>query len=358
MKAQKYIPMILVGTFPPPVHGMAAINHAIFTRLIREGWVVEKINTSPQNVGKSIFSIILRLKIFFSIWMGLLSDKDFPKKLVYIALSGGLGQIYDIITVSLCRLLGAKLVLHHHSVSYLDKKRLITSFLFQIAGRNTTHIVLCESMKINLQKKYEELHVLVLSNIALLHSIDIYNDRSKVQTIGYLSNITIEKGGWDIIRLADAVQNKGLPIKFRIAGPCQDNTLRKALQKASKQGSLEWIGPVYGEQKSYYLNSIDLFLFPTRYKNEAEPLVVWESLMYGVPVIAYDRGCISIQIGQAGEIIRQDVDFVEETMKILIFWINNPSVYRAYVKEAAERFEIATKKAKGQWEQLENYLKN
>jgi|CXWL01.1.fsa_nt_gi glycosyltransferase involved in cell wall biosynthesis len=358
MKSQRYMPVILVGTFPPPVHGMATMNQAIFERLVREGWVVEKINTSPQDVDKIIFSIILRLKIFFSIWIGLLFDKDFSKKLVYIALSGGLGQIYDIITALLCRLMGAKLVLHHHSVSYLDKKRLITSFLFQIAGRSTIHIVLCESMKINLQKKYEELQVLVLSNIALLHPVDIYKDRDKVQIIGYLSNITREKGGWDIIRLAEAVQSKGLPIKFRIAGTCQDDTLRKALQKASKQGSLEWIGPVYDEQKSRYLNSIDLFLFPTHYKNEAEPLVVWESLMFGVPVIAYDRGCISAQVDQAGEIIPQDVDFVEKTMKVLIFWINNPSVYCAYVKEATERFEIARKKAEGQWERLGNILKN
>jgi glycosyltransferase involved in cell wall biosynthesis len=38
---------------------------------------------------------------------------------------------------------------------------------------------------------------------------------------------------------------------------------------------------------------LDIFLFPTRYVNEAEPLVIYEAMRRGVHVIACDRGSIA-----------------------------------------------------------------
>ena len=342
---------IMIGTFPPPVHGMATINQAIFERLVSAGWDVERLDTSPQKSGNPSLHRLSRLMTFLPVWKYLLGS-NLPNGRVYMALSGGWGQIYDIVTVLLCRIKGMKCVLHHHSVAYLVKKRIITSLLFQLAGRQAIHVALCKNMKKDLQQKYDCKRVVVLSNIALLCPEDLQTRRRKIQTIGYLSNITKEKGGWDLVNLASKIRERDWPIKFKIAGPCQDDRLRKALQGAHEAGDLEWFGPIYGSDKTRFLDSIDVFLFPTQYENEAEPLVVWEALLSGVPVIAYDRGCISGQVGEAGKIIPQDIDFIEAAMKLVGSWMTQPEMYGYCVEAAPKKIMAARRSAGEQWKEF------
>jgi glycosyltransferase involved in cell wall biosynthesis len=58
-------------------------------------------------------------------------------------------------------------------------------------------------------------------------------------------------------------------------------------------GDVEYVGPVYGGQKERFYRQLDVFLFPTNYANEAEPLVIYEAMRQGVHVIACDRGAIA-----------------------------------------------------------------
>ncbi len=338
--------IIIVGTFPPPVHGMAIINQAIFEHLILDGWDVEKINTSPQSLSTQILPRMTRIGKYFSTWSYLLNN-NLKNSQACLALSGGWGQIYDVITVLLCRIKGAKCVLHHHSVAYLDKKRFITALLFRAAGRDAVHIALCEGMRKRLEKQYGCRQVALLSNITLsFHDIPA-KERDKIRTIGYLSNVTKEKGGWDVIRLANKIYEKGWPIKYRVAGPCQDIKLNQALRDAQERGVLEWVGPVFDDEKRNFLRSLDVFIFPSQ--NEAEPLVVWEALLSEIPVIAYDRGCVSAQVGEAGKIIPAEDDFSEAAVKLLEAWIAEPKVYQQCVRSANEKREIVVELAEKQW---------
>ena len=70
------------------------------------------------------------------------------------------------------------------------------------------------------------------------------------------------------------------------------------------------LGPVHGAAKARFFAMIDVFVFPTRYAHEADPLVVWEALAAGRPVIAYARGCIREQVGDAGLLIEVHQSFV------------------------------------------------
>jgi glycosyltransferase involved in cell wall biosynthesis len=238
----------------------------------------------------------------------------------------------------------------------LDNKRFISQLLFQIAGKNALHVVLCKNMKNNLINKYACKHVITLSNIVLLHSVNSTSNRKKIRAIGYLSNITEEKGARDVIKLAEAIREHGLPIKFKVAGPCQDVQLKKALLDAHEKGIIDWLGPVYDEKKEDFWNSIDIFVFPTRYKNEAEPLVVWEAILAGIPVIAMDRGCISEQIGQAGSFLPSDADFVQFTLEQLADWNDNPENYLHLLNEIRQKQINIQTRADEQWKEFISYL--
>ena len=55
---------------------------------------------------------------------------------------------------------------------------------------------------------------------------------------------------------------------------------------------LTYVGPVYGEAKTAFYQSLDVFLFPTRFAQEAAPNVLFEAAAAGVPSLCTDRGCI------------------------------------------------------------------
>ncbi|MBI5944634.1 MAG: glycosyltransferase family 4 protein [Chloroflexi bacterium] len=348
--------IFMVGTFPPPVNGMAVITQAFFECLQADEFDVKKIDTSPIDSSRSILSRISRLRPFLSFWIQLLKN-NLSDAVVYISLSDGWGQLYDLITCILCRMMRQRLVLHHHNMNYLENKRTLSALLFQAAGVDTIHIALCMKMKNKLQDLYGCKSVSLLSNFGFLHPVLQRRNRDALRTIGYISNITREKGGWQMIRLAEKLHENGWDIKCRIAGPCHDRELVAALTKAHAEGVLEWLGPVYGPEKSVFWNSLDVIIFPTEYVNEAEPLVIWEALLAGVPVIAYDRGCISGQVCDAGKIIPRSARFVESAQKEIKSWAADSDVYRRHVRNATKRSESAGRMAEDQWRQFTANLK-
>jgi glycosyltransferase involved in cell wall biosynthesis len=114
--------------------------------------------------------------------------------------------------------------------------------------------------------------------------------------LGFLSNITEDKGIFTFFSAVRELELQGHAVKGLIAGPVDsaiEGRFREALQT---HASVRHVGPVYGADKKRFLDSIDLLLFPTQYVNEAEPVTIWEAMASGVPVAACCRGCIPSMI--------------------------------------------------------------
>lgn len=350
--------IIMFGAFPPPVHGMAAVNQAMLERLAAEGWAVEKLNTAPRTLERSLWARLSRIPMILRAWRQLV-NKERPaedKNVVYMALSGGWGKMYDLVTITICRMLHMSCVLHHHSFAYLEQKKQFTSWLIKMAGEDATHVVLCNRMRQYLKTQYGCKKVIVLSNVSLLN-IDVHKqERQSLYTVGFLSNITREKGGWDVISLARSIKALGWPLRVVVAGPCYEQTLANELRKAQMEGALKWCGPVYAANKKQFWRKVDALVFPTTYVNEAEPLVVWEALAEGVPVIAYDRGCISNQVDEAGQMISSNKDFLTAALGIIGKWQKSPEFYCQYTRLAQQQYKEARKTAEQQWIQFVNVL--
>jgi len=354
--ASKFYDVLMVGGFPPPVHGMSAITDVIYRRLLREGVRVRKMDVSPISLSSSFFIKMARIWPFMKAWLGILSiartDGELGYAKVYVALSGGWGMLFDLITITICRLKGVGCVLHHHSFSYFYKKSVLADVLFRVGGKGRlSHVVLCEEMSDAMKMLYPGSgDVIVLSNASLIHLEDMEaSSRSKISTVGYLSNITSEKGGDIFINLAYASKKHGLPLRFIMAGPCTDEGLRSKINGAVAAGFLEWCGPVYGEKKADFWRQADVFVFPTKYRNEAEPLVLWEAFSWGTPVISFRRGCIATQMGdKGGVLLSKKDDFVNVSLAVLIDWLN-PDNYSAASKSALDRYIEAQTKSQESW---------
>jgi len=352
----------MVGTFPPPVHGMAAVNQVVHERLKASGWAIHKLDTAPRSLDRSILSHLGRSIKIVRVWLSIFNfylKKENQKIVTYLALSGGWGQIYDLITVLLCKIMGARVVIHHHSFAYLDSNSKVSRLIFNVAGVHSRHVVLCNRMQEILKNRYRVKNVHILSNVVMFPVEQNTKERSALRTVGYLSNITREKGGDVVIDLAYAIIRLSLPLKVVIAGPCRDKELIAKLEKAEKEDVLLWIGPVYGVDKIQFWNEADIFIFPTQYVNEAEPLVLWEAAAAGIPAIAYSRGCIEEQVAETGGIavpIRDN--FIEAVLPVLDSWSQNLELYKSRAALARRHFSEIGKQLEASWEEFEQILSN
>ena len=164
----------VIGVQPPPVHGMAVVNAHVARQFAQASdnasTNIVIIDLAPGTLSRSR---VRRLGRIAKVMKGLMNAARTRSswKTVYMSVSGGYGQIYEILFVLLGRCLGARLFLHHHSFAYLDSPFWITRMLTSLAGKNASHIVLCQKMGKMLSSVYPpaaQIHV--LSNISLIDS--------------------------------------------------------------------------------------------------------------------------------------------------------------------------------------------
>jgi glycosyltransferase involved in cell wall biosynthesis len=177
-----------------------------------------------------------------------------------------------------------------------------------------SHIVLCDVMARKLAAVYgvPAERISVLSNAAFLDegkprplsSVRDYKQGSL--TLGFISNITLEKGIVEFFDVITRLVQHGHPVKGLVAGPVDPRVQKMFSSMLVNQPAVEYLGAVYGEKKDDFFKSIDLLLFPT--KNDAEPLTILEALRSGIPVIATGRGCIQSLVPQQAGIVFSEVE--------------------------------------------------
>jgi glycosyltransferase involved in cell wall biosynthesis len=277
--------IFVVGPLGPPIHGFSEITNRFLKELKAKAVVIEFDTASASLV--VLVSVLIRF--YFE------ALKARPKS-VYLALSGGSKQWLELFYFIYCRLSKTRLIVHHHSFAYINRAHISAYLCFVIGGGLVTHIVLCKRMGELLRERYryQADNICVISNSAFLDaSPPGVSIARKDITIGFLSNITKEKGILDVLRAC----RKG-DFRALIAGPVSPDFAEEFGRELRCTQRAEYVGPVYGLAKAQFYSSIDFFFFPTQYKNEAEPVVVLDALAAGVPVVAYSAGCIECIIDE------------------------------------------------------------
>ena len=162
--------------------------------------------------------------------------------------------------------------------------------------------------------------------------IDDFSEAKKLEdlsfkrtvTIGTVSNINPIKNLEDFIEVAAILNNeKSIKFKFVIYGPIfpsQKDYYNKLQKKIIDLdiGNLSFFGPV--DNSSLALNEIDIFLFTSKF--ESSPMVVWEAMMGGVPIVSYKVGDIPrfVNHKRNGMLADKfDQQMLIESIKCLIF---------------------------------------
>ncbi len=345
--------ILVIGPIPPPVHGFSQATMEIASLFETAGYAVACIDLKPVRGPKGILSSLkVRLRQMAEVVVKARRGADF-----YLALSGGPRQVVDLVFLLLGRLCGAKMYIHHHSFSYLSRTSRLASLCFRVCGPSATHLVLCGAMETALSRRYGVVrNTEIFSNSALLGGGGPFRQRTEIKTLGFLGALTLDKGIVEFLQVAAELAPGNSDLRFRVAGPCNDERILTRVKDACQRYcNLEYVGPVYGEAKTEYLETLDVLLFPSTYRNEAEPFVIWEAQASGIPVIAPDRGCMGEILrpeAQHAVVVPLDQCFVEMTVKTIKSWLSDSKAFAQRSTEVNHRFRNAAIAAQRRFEQV------
>ncbi len=237
----------------------------------------------------------------------------------------------DWIVMALCRPFFRSLVLHWHAVglgAWLETnarpwERWLTH---RLLGRASLSIVLSESARPDAAKLQPRRIAVVTNGIAdpcphdaesLLPTRSQRRDRrarllaggsdagglpstaeavvgdARVARVLFMAHCTRDKGLFDAVeavRLARAKlaeRNSPLTIELTIAGKFLTQAEHDEFDPllATHHSWLRYAGFVSGEAKTALLRSADVFLFPTYYANEGQPVGLIEAMAFGLPIV-------------------------------------------------------------------------
>lgn len=342
---------ILAVDLPPPLGGLSSVNLSV-ANMVRERADIEVIDMigpgSSGNKAVSLRKCINYFKLSVSLFLGFRKARR-----VYFVANSGLGIWLNILLASTCRIKGVPLILHHHTFAYIHNRTLGMSLLTKIMGRSVKHVFLCGCMAEKFLSMYSTNgdYLVAINPVKLTQngSSPSLTDKSQV-VLGHLSNLTVAKGVHTVLETALKLKQLGLSVKLLLAGPARTEVEKQliAQYQISLGDSLEYIGPVYNETKDQFFSQVDIFLFPTEYPNEAQPLVLFEAMSAGALVVATPLGCISEQLKDVGvlstvqdftEVVRQRVEDLIQKPSVRSEWSNRSrQMAQQYSSDSEEAF--------------------
>ena len=319
-------PIVIIGALPPPLSGYSLITGKIL-EVARGYRKVIVFDISPGRSKRGLAYHFTRIARVFLAMLRLFPARLDRARELYIATESRIGLVYTIALSLVARGLGYRIFLHHHVFRYISQRNRLMALLVSLTRTRATHIFLCTCMEEGFKALYgESLSALRLSNAAFIDPPKNYvsplvPDGAPLK-VGLLSNLTREKGLYEFLAMAKRTAADGLALRFLLAGPLQSQADAEAIREAQLNlpDTFEYRGPVYGAEKEKFYRDIEVFVLPSTYENEAQPLVLFEALSYGCPVLAYDRGCMKEQIGLCGAVIAAQQDFVEAALPMLEAW--------------------------------------
>lgn len=328
--------VLFILHLPPPVHGAAMVGRFIQqSDIINESFYTNYINLSTSSkvteVGKGgIRKLISTLKITVKVLTALLKvDYD----LCYMTLSTkGYGYYKDFIIVAVLKIFGKKIIYHFHNKGVSARQHQpLDNLLYKITFKATKSILLSSLLYKDIAKYVERNNVFVCANgipeIENKFTVEkSFNSTNKSCQLLFLSNMVIEKGVLVLLEACKLLKEKNINFQCHFVGDWSNVTERMFDQLVLKYNLSNYIfahGKKYNEEKLYFYNTADIFVFPTFYHNECFPLVLLEAMQFNLPVVSTNEGGIAdiISDGVTGFIVPKNNAL--ELAKKLQLLINN-----------------------------------
>ncbi|MFT5852183.1 MAG: glycosyltransferase involved in cell wall biosynthesis [Colwellia sp.] len=224
-------------------------------------------------------------------------------KCVYLTTSRSLtGFIRDALFILTCRLFKVRIVNHLHGADFINFRdslkwpfKSIVDFVY---SKIDTSIVLMLKMK-EQYAMYDGMKVVSISNCAPPMS-NLPKKHSDSLKILYLSNIMYSKGVLFVIEAVDNLIKLGIDVQLTIAGSPMGDEYKTSeeIQLIFKEmitgkDYIDYLGTVTGIIKEQLLADSDVFVLPSFYRTEAQPISILEAMLSGSAIITTNHNYLS-----------------------------------------------------------------
>jgi glycosyltransferase involved in cell wall biosynthesis len=309
--------ILCISALPPPYHGTSVANDILLnSKLIRSNFEVKIVPLSKPKLqlgGKlSLTTLFGDLSITFKILKELIT---FKPQVTYVGIAQTkMGLWRDAGWIRLVTLWGSKALSHMHGGNFRnlfdnELDRVTQWFVKKNLARLQGIIVLDSSLAYLFKGLVADDRIFVLRNgIPTSYSetqVTEANQRRashKQLRVTYLSNLVPGKGFDTFLEAAALLKEQGLEkeILFNLAGAAPTPEIGAQVEEFVKSHNLEnavrILGRIIGPEKDRLLIDSDVFVFPTQYPAEGQPIVIIEALAAGLPVIATARGAIPAMV--------------------------------------------------------------
>lgn len=295
--------ILFLVQLPPPVHGASMVNSSIQqSEAINRAFECEFVDISPANdlkdLGKLSFGKVL--SSFAILFRCIKAYFRFKPSLVYLTLSPhGAAFWKDALILQILKQFGAKAIVHLHGkgIHQIVVNSRFKQRIYKTVFRKVSVIHLSESLFSDIALVRDPDMPLFAVNNGIK---DCFKERRKETNekvnFLYLSNLVPTKGADTLIKAIN-----GLPIeyadKFKVnfVGKIFSDSFFCQLKKdldSTFSNAVSFKGPLYSDDKSNMLKRCDVFVLPTRFKNECFPLSILEAMSFALPVLSTFEGAI------------------------------------------------------------------
>jgi len=268
----------------------------------------------------------------------------------YFVPSADRGLLFNLVIAPVLRVGFKRVWLHHHVSRYFKQHDWRLSLFLRIIGSKVSHITLSREMSADLRTQYGDCESISISNAAFMREaiLDVETDQ-QLKSVGFIGNVSEEKGILKFIEVIERLDELGMETNAIIAGPCStpDVSRRVTAFVRKSPNTRRYLGPVSGDAKAKFFSDADAILFPSDYVNEAQPMVIFEALALGIPVLATKAGYITEQLKGTHWSIDQDTYIVEVTEQIKS-WIEDADSFQKSRHKALTVFSSAKRASEEQ----------
>jgi len=286
--------ILIIGPLPDPIDGCSFSNQILCDNLTKANVDYDVINTNSKNVSSkqggrfSVKKAIDFCKVYFEI------NKIRKSNSVYFTPGQTFfGLLKYAPFIWFCKFINTPYVIHIHGNYLGEQYSILKGFKKKIFGNlikgASAGIVLSDSLRNNFKGLLAEKKIHVVENFVANNFFERYNSNIKNRNylqIVYLSNLMEGKGVLDLLDALIILKEKNIKFKAVFAGKIE-NLIKDQVESKFQnlKDEVKYLGVVKGDEKVKVLNNSNVFVLPTFYQMEGQPISILEAMASGNIVV-------------------------------------------------------------------------